>query len=163
MEDLLAGLAISFSFDIRLESPRPILADKTFRSIRYLIVIRRHLTEDRYYFRQRPADREIKFPQHSLMREYLMDSLVFYLAPDSVLPRDEKIRMSLDIAAKSLDPNEISSASESPGEADTLAVNGLNWFDRMFSVFVELIGYREWRYSLKSPLFKPSDLSSEAR
>jgi hypothetical protein len=155
MEDLLAGLAVRITVDLRLEKPRWPLTARTLASARSVVTLARRLTEDAYYVQVAGlSTAQYKFNNQLELSDCLADSLVFPVTEASVSPPGERIRLTLNIACNSLNPNVLYGTSAST----TASEGNAGIFDRLFTLFNETIGLGADSYRLVSPLFDPAAL-----
>jgi len=160
LEDLLAGLDIYISLEINLERPRAILGNQTIWSRRSYFIIRRQITEDKYYlFYDNPLDKMKKFEYLMALQDHLADSLVIRLVSATRIKSEKKLQMSTVVKVKSIDNSGIGEEEEPRKFNSDKPDESRGWFDDLFNSFVELFGFGEKIYRIKSPSFNFSDLT----
>lgn len=154
MEDLLAGLAVRLTVDCRLEKPRRPLPARTLAAARAVVTLTRRLTEDDYAVQVSGAAAvKYKFASQLELSDCLADSLVFPITAAAVSEPGEKVRLVLDVSCNSLNPNALADTAS----ADVPANGG--FFDRLFDLFSETVGWGADTYRVVSPLFDPATLT----
>ncbi len=165
MEDLLSGLDIHIKIDIRLERPRRFLPARTLVRERAALLISHPLTEDVYYLKTANPDViKYKFESQLQLSDFLADSLVFKIAPVSDIGGGDRPRLRLNITCKSFT---FKTMLGQPGrrDEDLLPADSSNteFFEDIFSLFFNLIGFGEESYRVISPLFDPDNLPRDKR
>lgn len=153
MEDLLAGLAVRITLDCRLEKPRRPLPAKTLAAVRAVATLTRRLTEDDYGVQVAGAGAaKYTFTSQLELADCLADSLVIPVTASDIPGPGDRVRLVLDISCNSLNPNAIS---------DTAPVKppGGGFFDRLFDLFAESVGWGADSYRVVSPAFDPASLA----
>lgn len=153
MEDLLAGLAVRITLDCRLEKPRRPLPAKTLAAVRTVATLTRRLTEDDYGVQVAGAGAaKYTFTNQLELADCLADSLVIPVTAADISDPGDRVRLALDISCNSLNPNAVSSTT-------AVTPPGGGFFDRLFDLFAESVGWGADSYRLVSPLFDPASLA----
>ncbi len=161
MEDLLAGLDLSLVFDLKIERPRRLLFSKTIASTRAALVISHPLTEDVYRLRLvnfGVSDREFKSQLE--LSDFLADSLVLQLAPKSQIIASPEVRLNLSLTVKSHSSNVLRDFTSRPADSLGAGSGEEEFFESVFSFFLNLIGFGKTSYNIVSPPFSPEELTS---
>jgi hypothetical protein len=161
MEDLLAGLNISVAMEIKVERPRKLLFYETLTTARALMTISHSLTEDIYRLKLVNAGIiERGFKSQLTLSGFLSDSLVVKVAPTELLDEAAKLRLKLYIESKSHSSNDLSSATRPRGGAEVEDQPEEEFFESLFSSFLNLIGFGKTTYKIISPYFNLDELTS---
>lgn len=156
MEDLLAGLDISMVIEIKIERPRKLLFSKILTSTRAAVLISHPLTEDIYRLRLvNFGDINREFKSQLELSDFLSDSLILKIAPKSLLENAVEASLRLAITSKSHSSNVLEG---DPGRPGTGADE--EFFESLFSFFLNLIGFGQTSYRIVSPPFSLSELAS---
>lgn len=162
MEDLLAGLDLSLIIEMKAQRPRKLLFSKTIATARAALVISHPLTEDLYRLRLANfGRREWSFKSQIELSDFLADSLIFRLAPKSLLEEAPQVRLNLDLVSKS-HPSIILDDIEDSGtdSSGTGAGPDEEFFESLFSFFLNLVGFGQKTFHIETPFFRVKDLSS---
>lgn len=162
MEDLLAGLDIYFSFELKLERPRKLLFTKTLIKRQAAVLISHPLTEDIYQiiYVGIPSAR-YEFDTQPEMYEFLSDSLLFALISRDSLEDSGHPRLNLSFSCKSMNPKGILGGPESRIEDMGLPEDSKSTvFNDVFGFFLEVIGFGESTYQITTPTFNPDNLDN---
>jgi hypothetical protein len=162
MEDLLAGLDLWFGIELNIEKPRKLFFSRTIASTQAGILISHPLTEDTYHLRLinfSRTDRE--FDNQIELSDFLADSLIFRISHKSLIEGISGVRLSLTITCKSLSNNLLNDIWESSEEFPPNQSEGEDeFFESLFNLFLNLIGFGKTSNHLVSPTFSLEDLTS---
>ena len=162
MEDLLAGLDLSILIDFKVEKPRRLAFSKTLATARAAVVISHPLTEDIYRLRLvNFGVFNYEFENQLELSDFLADSLVLKIVPQSHLAEDSDLRLNLKIVSKSHSSNildEFPASSNKSGEAEQGGEE--EFFESLLSLFLDIIGFGKTSYHVISPPFMIGDLVS---
>ncbi|MEZ5358170.1 MAG: hypothetical protein R3F48_05005 [Candidatus Zixiibacteriota bacterium] len=165
LEDLLAGLQIRIDVRYKAEYPPDPIFAETIQERQRSVFLRRDVTGDFYELIEVNGFQDtVLFSSQLDMADYLTDSLELQLLPISRVEDDRKMRLKLEINSKSMIYKNLSKdlrsqvqSSEDEDEAGGQAVN------TVFSYFLDVIGFGERKYQIRTPGFKISSLDSYPR
>jgi hypothetical protein len=161
MEDLLAGLDIYISLDIRLESPRPFFFPRLLVRKRAALILSHRLTEDLYTIERigaHPLKRQ--FDNQLQVRDFIADSMEFNLTAIEALDAGDKYRITVSISSKSYSSKEMARHLSMP--PDTLGSSnkpGPEFFESLFSTFIEVTGFGRASFHVTTPNFILKDIT----
>lgn len=162
MEDLLAGFDVCLHITTAVERPKRLFFSKKIIETEAAICIAHPLTEDIYKLKiVNHSIRQIEFENQLELSDFLADSVVLPVAPRSVIPVDERVRLRCNLISKSHSNNMFdaigSTAADSlPGRQE----RGEDVFESVFSLFLDLIAFGKTAYEITSPDFLAKDLPS---
>jgi len=161
MEDLLAGLAIYIGIEIRLESPRPFFFSRLITRKRAALILSHGLTEDLYKIELvggPPLQRQ--FDNQMQIRDFMADSVEFSLAATNAMDTGNKYRISASLSSKSYSSKEIVRQSHSPSDSSGPSnESGTEFFESLFSTFIELTGFGRDTFHVITPNFTIKDIT----
>jgi len=162
LEDLLSGLDIYIVFDLKLERPRKLLFSKTIARQRTAVIISRRVTRDIYQLEIIDQSRQqYTFPDQLDLHDFLADSLVLPLILGRDLEDEGDPRLNASIICKSLIHNNKTDDIDNRDDSPLGSPNGgEDIFKDIFSLFLDLVGFGESSYKIKSPIFQPNKLPS---
>jgi len=159
MEDLLAGLDISIRIDIEVKRPRRLLFSKTIASTESVVVVSRRLARDTYRLHAVGAAAvERIFKNQLILSDFLADSLEIPVIPADVLAGQE-VRLDIGLISKSHSNNTLGDYARLPEDtAGTGRRSDREFFESMFSAFLDLVGFGTSSYRFSTPSFFVDDL-----
>jgi hypothetical protein len=161
MEDLLAGLDIYVAVDIKVQQPRKLFFPETLASARAILLISHPLTEDIYRLQMvNFGDSKREFQSQLELSDFLSDSLIFRVAPLSQIMDKPKIRLDLTLVSKSHSANILGNTPGRPEGELQRDTNPEEFFESLFTFFLNLVGFGKDSYHIVTPLFDSSQLGS---
>jgi hypothetical protein len=161
MEDLLAGLNISILIEVEIKRPRKLVLSKTLASGKAAVLISRRLTQDIYQLRiARDTVAERTFKDQLALSDYLADSLVIPVAALAGIGGGD-VYLDISLKSKSYSNNTLDDIRpRQKGAAERNRGDDTEFFESLFSTFLDLIGFGTSSYHITTPIFSPGDLPS---